>query len=652
MSENENEKEREEAAGKELEAAERSAEEDLKAAEYDAEEDLDAETESDAEKAADAGGNSGEEPEDKDKGGSGVSEDSVEADSNITKKKKRRKRINVRGIIIRVVIVLLILLAAFFLYRRHKASQATQATVTTERTTRVIRGDLTSELSSSGTLSPKDTYSITSRADGEVIWCGFEEGDLVEKDEVLYLIDASSMESEMRSAENSVTRAQNNYNTALKNYNEAVEKYSGNTYKSTRTGFIKDLYLEPGDKVSSNTDIASIYNDQTMKLKVPFLNLEAQLIPVGEPALVVLDDTEEQLIGTVAAVSNMDEVLDGGRLVRYVTIEVPNPGGLTTYYEAIAMIDGMVCASQGTFEPVTDTTMKADISSSVEVERLLVNEGDYVSVGTPIFVINAEDAEDLIQSYKDQLDSAESQLENAQSTLDSRQDTYDSYTITAPISGQIITKNAKVGDNINNSNSTTVLAVIYDLSELTFEMSIDELDVRSVKVGQLVEVTADALEGVQMTGHVTNVSLASTQSNGVTNYPVTVTMDEVGDLLPGMNVDGVIILDEVKDALLIPVDSLMRGNLVYVRDPSVTESEGLVPAGFRAVQVTTGLTSTDYVQILSGLSEGEEIYVDESSASFSFPMGNMGGFGGGMGGGNPGGGNRTGGGNAGGGQRR
>ena len=58
------------------------------------------------------------------------------------------------------------------------------------------------------------------------------------------------------------------------------------------------------------------------------------------------------------------------------------------------------------------------------------------------------------------------------------------------------------------------------------------------RVGQKVEVTADALEGQTFTGTVTNVSLESAYSNGVTTYPVTVTMDEMGDLLPGMNVDG------------------------------------------------------------------------------------------------------------------
>ncbi|MCD8222229.1 MAG: efflux RND transporter periplasmic adaptor subunit [Clostridiales bacterium] len=545
-------------------------------------------------------------------------------------KKKRRKKSGVRDIVIRIVVLLVILGAAFYAYRRYTASKAVSAVSSEQRTTTVTRGTLTSELSSSGTISPKDTYTITSRADGEVIWADFEEGDQVEKDQVLYQIDVSSMESEMKSATNSLTRATNSYNDAVEDYNQALIDYSGNTYKSTRTGFIKDLLIEVGDKVGSNTEVAEIYNDQTMKIRVPFLNWEAESIGVGAGATLILEDTEEELTGTVTAVANMDEVLAGGRMVRYVTIEVANPGGLSTSHQAVAIIGDMVCTEQAYFEPITDTTMKAELTSNVEVAQMLVNEGDYVTVGTPIFLMDTDDAEDLIQSYKDQVDSAETQMESAQSSLDSKQETYDNYTITAPISGQVITKSVKVGDNINNSNSTTTLATIYDLSELTFEMSIDELDVRSVQVGQLVEVTADALDGVQMTGHVTNISLESSQSNGVTNYPVTVTMDEVGDLLPGMNVDGVIILDEAEDVLMIPVDSLMRGNLVYVKDDTVTEAQGLVPAGFRAVQVSTGLTSTDYVEITDGLSEGDEIYVDESSSTTTtFQMGGMGNMGGG-----------------------
>ena len=95
-----------------------------------------------------------------------------------------------------------------------------------------------------------------------------------------------------------------------------------------------------------------------------------------------------------------------------------------------------------------------------------------------------------------------------------------------------------------------------------------------------------------------------------------------------------------EQALAVPADALQRGNVVYVKDDSVTEAQGRVPAGFREVQVETGVINSDYVEIVSGdLQEGDQVYVSESSVSSTnsmMPMGggNMGGMGGAMGGGN------------------
>lgn len=545
-------------------------------------------------------------------------------------KKGRPKK---KGVLV-LIIGAAVLAAVFGLWLlKSRSARTSSEGAQGQRTAVVTKGTITSELSSSGVISPKDTYSLTSLVEGEVISADFEEGDQVTEGQILYQIDVSSMESELKSASTSLERAKKKYEKAQEDYNEAVSDYSGNTYKATRTGYIRELNIQAGDQVGQNTDIASIYNDQIMKIRVPFLAQEAAAIGAGNQAVLTLTDTEEQINGVVTAVSNMDEVLDGGRIVRYVTIEAANPGGLTSSHSAVAEINGMVCTAEGSFEAATDLVMKADLPSSVEVEAMLVHEGDYVTEGTPIFRIASKDAEDLLDTYQDAMAQAEESLESAQSKVDSTKESYDNYTITAPISGQVITKSVKEGDTIsrNSGSSDTTLAVIYDLSQLTFEMSVDELDVRSVQVGQKVSVTADALEGQTFTGTVTNVSLESVQSNGVTNYPVTVTLDETGDLLPGMNVDGVILLDQTEDALMIPIDSLMRGNRVYVKDDTVKEAEGSVPAGFRAVEVETGLTNDDYVEIVSGLAEGEEVYVNESSKSTDAFM--MGGPGGGMGGG-------------------
>ncbi|WP_206429448.1 efflux RND transporter periplasmic adaptor subunit [Clostridium transplantifaecale] len=528
--------------------------------------------------------------------------------------KKTQKGGKKKKIILVAMIIILCASAVFFINRQKKNSEAA-AQGQKVNTASVVRQNITSTLSSSGTISPKDTYSITSMAEGEVIEADFEEGDQVEAGQSLYRIDASSMESKLSSANNSVSRAESNYNTAVSDYNEAVSKYSGNTYKSTKSGYIKQLHIEAGDKVSSNTQIADIYNDQIMKIKVPFLNMEAAAILPGSAATLTLSDTLEQLAGVVTSVSTMDETMTGGRLVRYVTIQVENPGGLTVDMAATAAVGEFVSSGDGTFTATVDTVMAADLSSNVEVEELLVNEGDFVNAGSPIFRMKASTAEKLIKTYKDSMDSAQSSLEQAQSSLDSTQDTYDDYTITAPISGTVIKKSYKVGDKVQNGSSASALAVIYDMSSVTFQMNIDELDISSVKVGQTVQISADAFENQEFTGKVTGISLEGTSSNGVTYYPVTVTLDEVGGLLPGMNVDGTIIVDSAENALAVPADALQRGNKVYVKDDSVTEAQGRVPAGFREVKVETGLISSDYVEITSGdLQEGDVVYVAESSA--------------------------------------
>jgi len=594
-------------------------------------------------------------------------------------KKKKRKKGGKK--ILAAVIVLAAAGAGIYAFAQNKQKEAMAQATSDVQTAVATRMDISSELTASSSLSPKNTYEVTSLVEGEVLEALFEEGDVVEKDQVLYRIDASSMDSELSSAETSLVRAQEKEQSAKDDYNEAVGSLSGNTYKATATGYIKELYISEGDRVNNGTKIAEIYDDSTMKLTVPFLSPEAALITVGSPAIVTLEDTGEQLPGTVTNVSSLEEVLSGGRLVKAVTVEVTNPGGLTTLTQATVSVGDFVCGEEGTFVPKTEKTMTADLSGngSLEVGSLLISEGSHITKGTAIFKATSESASDYIKNFKDSLETASDNVKNAENKLTNTKDNIDNYVITAPISGTVITKNAKVGDNISKSGGATTLCVIYDLSAMTLEMSVDELDVRSVKVGQEVSITADAIEGEMFSGTVTNVSLQSSYSSGVTNYPVTITMTETGELLPGMNVDAEIILDKSEDALCIPVGALMRGNRVYVKEDSATAKAALsgksdsemkkpaegelpegmatdrksgngkngassiqqsgVPEGFVAVQVTTGITNENYVEILSGLEEGDEVYVDPNAGTTTMNMFQMGFPGGGMpsGGGMPGG---------------
>ena len=512
----------------------------------------------------------------------------------------------------------------FFIKSRQSANTNLNTYVSTAI---VTKQDISSEISSSGTITPKDTYNITALISGDIIAADFNIGDTVSKDQVLYQIDKSSIESDINSSNNSLSKANTGYASATKDYEKAKSEFSGNLYRSTRRGYIKELSIQSGDKISGGTKLATIYNDNVMNIRIPFLSPEAQNITAGMNGTLTLTETGEQIEGRVLSVSSMDQTLDGGRLVRNVTFEVTNPGGLTDKTTANATVGEMTSTGDGTFEASTNVDMSADLAEGVEIEKVLVNVGDFIEVGTPIFKMTSESADKLLKTYRDAVDTAQGNVDAAKKGVDTAKKTYDEYTIKSPIAGKVISKNYKVGDKVGSSgsNKATTMAVIYDMSSYTFKMSVDEKDITKVQSGQKVRIKSDAFPDQDYSGTVTNVSLESTSQNGVSTYPVTITLDETYNLLPGMNVDGYITLESAKDALTIPSGALMRGNKVYVKDTTATEQkadagesagggDGLIPAGFREVTVTTGVINADFVQITSGLNEGDEVYVDESAS--------------------------------------
>jgi len=562
---------------------------------------------------------------------------------------KRKKKISKKWIIILIILAVLIIGGIVFLVFRKNQQKKLSAMKETARTTATVtRGDISNDMTSSGSLAAKDTYTITSLVSGKILTADFEEGDEVKEGQVLYKIDSTDVQSSIATAEKSLESAQEDYDDAQKDYEEAEEMLSSRQITSIQTGYVKDLNVKKGDLLQSNGNIATLYNDSSMKLRVPFMNNEADALSVGQGVNVVLSDSGEVISGRVIAKASLKETMDGGVVVKYVTIQVTNPGGLSTKDTASAYVGDIVSAGSGTFTAAVSESLRTDAPNGLRIEEVLVSEGQYIEEGTPLFTVTEESAADALKSYKKSLNQAENTLESARERLDSLKEQLDEYTITAPIDGRVIYKNAKAGDKISTGgNSASTLAMIYDLSALTFEMSIDELDISKIKTGQEVIVTADAFEDETFYGTVTNVSLNGSYSSGVTTYPVVVTLEETGNLLPSMNVNGTIILEKSEDTLIIPSDALNRGNIVYVETSSIpadTEIETVensnAPEGFTAVRVTTGLTSDDSVEILSGLTEGMTVYSKAASSDTAFSFDMMGGFPGGdmSGGGMPSGG--------------
>ena len=437
---------------------------------------------------------------------------------------------------------------------------------------------------------------------------------------------------------------------AQRNYNSALESLDDLTVAADVDGRIYSLDVEVGDEINAGEQVATIRNSDVMELTVSFPADDAQGFYVGQSATVTLDSTFETLTGTVSEVAANTTVSTGNMIVREVTIQVTNPGGISTTQTASATVNGVGSSSSGTFSYEDESTVVADVSGTVS--SIAVSEGDWVSEGQTLLVMTSDDLDEQVQSASDSLRNAEISYEN-------QTDQLDDYTITSPIQGTIVDKNYNAGET---TEANEVLCTIYDLSYLTMTLSVDELDISDIEVGQTVTIVADAVEDQTYEGVVTKVSVAGTSSGSATTYPVTIRIDETDGLLPGMSVDATIELGSAEDVLAIPASALNRGDTVLVTadSPSAanavtgqTEETAEAPASSAApegeseeqqyvsVPVTTGITDGDYIEITSGLQEGDVVaYIPTSGSSDSglgMMMGGMPG-GGGMGGGMPGGG--------------
>ena len=509
-----------------------------------------------------------------------------------------------RWLILSVTAVLLLALAGKFLLVQRPAAAAISYTEES-----VAKRTITNSLTGSGTLQPANSYTVTTLIEGEVLSANFEEGETVEADTVLYEIDSDDAAANIEKAQISLNQAQRSYESTAENQ----------TVQANSSGTLYTLEVKKGDEVSQGQTIATIRNDSTMTLTVSFPAEDAATFYVGQAAQVTLDGSFETLSGTVETVSGSEVVGTGNTVTRKVTIAVQNPGGLSASQVAAASVNGLGSAGNGTFTYQSESTVTASASGTVTAVH--ASEGSTVSKGQTLITLGGDDLEDQLQNAADSLRNAELSMENTQKQLEN-------YTITSPISGTIIDKEYKAGDTVESGKT---LCTIYDLSYLEMTLSIDELDISTVEVGQAVQITADAVEGKTFTGTVTKVSVAGTTSGGITSYPVTVRIDEADELLPGMNVDAEIVLEEAADTLAIPSSAVTRGSgntslvLVTQDSPSAANAvEQEAPEGYAYVQVETGISDDSYVQILSGLQEGDTAaYVARSTESGSMMMGGM-----------------------------
>ncbi|MDD6188924.1 MAG: HlyD family efflux transporter periplasmic adaptor subunit [Clostridiales bacterium] len=529
----------------------------------------------------------------------------VQPEQPSPKKKKRRKKKIVRRIIAIVIVLAVLGGIAFGMYSLFKKDEEGEKEIMTGI---VYTGSIQSMVTGSGVTKPADSATIVLSSSGTVQEVFVADGDWVNEGDPLYIIDSSEAQKAVEAAQETVDNYREQLSSLLENYNNL-------TITAPYAGKLMDVSdAQVGDNMGSGVKIATLVDDSTMNLTLYFSYAYQDSVYVGQSAKVTVPSTMSQISGTVKEISYVDYVsAEGGRFFE-VILSVPNPGTLTEGTAASAQLtagDGSAIYpyDAGKFE----FSRKTDIVTKVHGDIVSVKLKNYLRVneGALLMQIGAEDSDAEISTLKNTLKEAEEKLLEAQQRLDD-------FKAVAPMSGTVLSCALYPGQEVTTGFTAISIA---DTSVMTVEAQVDEMNISYVKPGMMVDIYQYGRNGQEyFMGTVSTVSMEGKYENGVSYFPAVITVENPsGTLMSGMYIDYSLLASQSDNCLLVPVQAVKyteQGTCLFIKADSRpdnaldTESLGIeVPEGYYAVPVTVGLSDNSNAEIIEGVEDGTEVFV-------------------------------------------
>jgi len=518
----------------------------------------------------------------------------------LSKNKKKRRRKVLRTVLIIIAVVALILVGAV-IYLRHRVEQRFANAAADVQSYVVQTGTINTVVAGSGTLTQVDLEDITVPAGVEIIEVLAENRDVVKAGDVLATVDMAS-----------VMTALSDIQEQLDTLDNDIADAKGDTVSSSVTagisGRVKRIFAQPGTDVTAcmaeNAALAHLSLDGFMAA-----DIETELLHKGDAVTVLRAD------GT--AITGKVDTVAGGKATVLVTDNGP------AYDEEVTVL-----TASGT----EIGTAKLYIHSPLAVTGYAgtvkkVNAKENSSVGSQSVLFTLTNT-----SFSANYDTLLRDRSDLEETLMELLNIYRYGAVTAPFDGMVT---AVLFDEDLGEGQTDVLT-LYPNESMSITISIDETDILALKEGQEAEVVVSSVSEDVLTGLVTEISKEATTTSGVTVYSAEVTVDTVEGMLPGMTADVDVKIEGVENALIIPVDALHQTSAISYVYTSYDQETGQYGG---MTEVTTGMQNDNYVEILSGLTEGQTVYYTETVNPFAFMFGAMSGNRGNSGGMPSGGGN-------------
>lgn len=487
---------------------------------------------------------------------------------------------------------------------------------------RVAKGTLTVSVTGSGQVAAENQLDIKPSGSSKIVEVDVQQGQSVKAGQKIVVLDQAGTSNAIVQARAALASAKANYDAVVAGATDSDLKLAKSAVDSAQLSL---------DKAKADYDITQQQQDQAVNKAYTAL-LNDNTDPVASPG----NSTTASLTvsGTYGGADQGKYVISiyatggGGMYFNYSGLETGNNGPISTGIPLalgtrglyVTFGSGTVAAGSTwtiTLPNLTDaaySTLNNAYQSALLTRQQTMQNAQNAINSAQLALQNAQTQLQQKQagSTNAQIEQAAAQVVNAEAQLQTALTNYQNNIITAPFDGVIAQLSAKVGDQVNGNTAaagSTNLATLITKQKIA-TVSLNEVDVAKIKVGDKSILTFDAVDGLDMTGTVAEIDAIGAVSQGVVSYNVKITLDTDDDRIkPGMSASAGIITDVKTDALIVPSSAVKAGNNgSYVQALDKTGKP-------YDIAVRTGLSNDTDTEIISGLAEGQTIIVQTITPS-------------------------------------
>ena len=516
-------------------------------------------------------------------------------------------------------VVVALAAGGFLLYRFLTKQDSASSEIQTQP---VQYGTIQSKVTGSGNAKAKESAAITLTAGGTVQEVFVSPGDTVTAGQPLYTIFSQE-------AQDQVTQAQTQVDNLNKEMSALLEDANNLTVRAPFAGkLINVKEFQPDQEVAKETAVATLVNDKKLKLSLYFSYAYENQIHTGQSVQVSIPTVMGTYTGTVEKINKVRFISPEGAVHFEAVLVFDNPGTLTAGMDASATLtasDGSAIYpyENGKTEYYETREIVTKAAGPVVSQGNLMDYAD-VSAGEALLTLGSSTIDETIMSKQKEIDEAQKKLADAQKGLAD-------FNAVSPIDGSVTSCTLTPGTEVKSGDTVVTIS---NTTNMVVDITVDDRNIAFVQPGLTVELSD--WNGNTFIGTVTAINMGAAESqNGMTNYPVTLTVDnQDGSLLAGMYLDYSFVASQSDDCMMVPMQSVKNipgedgstDSVVFIRadkrpenavDLEIPEPEPGQPPmypspedGFYPVKVETGLNDDYNVEIKSGLNGDEEVFVN------------------------------------------